>query len=105
MAKPEWGTKHLCNSCSKPFYDMQRKPIICPVCNVEHVPEKLLKSRKVSSAKASVKPVVVPVATNSSEDEEDDGNEHVGTSVETDDDGDDEDISSVVTNKPTIEDR
>jgi len=99
MAKPEWGDKHLCNSCSKPFYDMKRKPIICPVCGVEHVPEKLLKSRKISSAKsAPVKPVV---PTN----EDDEEHENVGTSVETDDDGDDEDISSVVTNKPTIEDR
>jgi len=103
MAKPEWGDKHLCNSCSKPFYDMKRKPIICPVCGVEHVPEKLLKSRKISSAKsAPVKPVV---PTNEDATEDDEEHENVGTSVETDDDGDDEDISSVVTNKPTIEDR
>ena len=103
MAKPEWGDKHLCNSCSKPFYDMKRKPIICPVCGVEHVPEKLLKSRKVSPAKAAPVKAVDPIDENAAED--DDGIEDVGTSVETDDDGDDEDISSVVTNKPTIEDR
>ncbi|MEH6404597.1 MAG: TIGR02300 family protein [Sneathiella sp.] len=105
MAKPEWGNKHLCNSCSKPFYDMKRKPIICPVCGVEHVPEKLLKSRKVSPAKsAPVKPVV-PTSEGADSADDDEGHENVGTSVETDDDGDDEDISSVVSNKPTIEDR
>ncbi len=32
MAKPEWGAKHLCESCGLKYYDMQRKPIACPSC-------------------------------------------------------------------------
>jgi uncharacterized protein (TIGR02300 family) len=44
MAKPEWGSKHRCKSCSTTFYDMQKNPIICPSCETEHKPEKLLKS-------------------------------------------------------------
>lgn len=32
MAKPEWGTKRLCQSCGARFYDMARNPIVCPKC-------------------------------------------------------------------------
>ena len=32
MAKPEWGTKRLCQSCGAKFYDMERNPITCPKC-------------------------------------------------------------------------
>jgi len=46
VAKPEWGTKRICQSCSAPFYDLQRDPIICPKCNAIFDPEAVLKSRK-----------------------------------------------------------
>ena len=32
MAKPEWGTKRLCQSCGAKFYDLLRSPITCPKC-------------------------------------------------------------------------
>ena len=32
LAKPEWGAKHVCESCGLKYYDMQRKPITCPGC-------------------------------------------------------------------------
>lgn len=37
MAKPEWGAKHLCESCGLKYYDMQRKPIACPSCGEKAV--------------------------------------------------------------------
>ena len=38
MAKPEWGTKRLCQSCGAKFYDLLRSPITCPKCGaVFHV--------------------------------------------------------------------
>lgn len=38
MAKPEWGTKRLCQSCGAKFYDLMRTPITCPKCGaVFHV--------------------------------------------------------------------
>ena len=46
MAKPEWGTKRICQSCSAPFYDMRRDPIICPKCSATFDPEAVLKSRR-----------------------------------------------------------
>jgi uncharacterized protein (TIGR02300 family) len=32
MAKPEWGTKRMCQSCGARFYDFSRSPITCPAC-------------------------------------------------------------------------
>lgn len=32
MAKPEWGTKRICQSCGVRFYDFGRSPIVCPAC-------------------------------------------------------------------------
>jgi uncharacterized protein (TIGR02300 family) len=32
LAKPEWGTKRLCQSCGAKFYDLMRTPITCPKC-------------------------------------------------------------------------
>ncbi len=46
MAKPEWGTKRICQSCSAPFYDLKRDPIMCPKCGATFDPEAVLKSRR-----------------------------------------------------------
>ena len=32
MAKPEWGTKRICQSCGARFYDLRRDPPSCPSC-------------------------------------------------------------------------
>jgi uncharacterized protein (TIGR02300 family) len=32
MSKPARGTKHVCPSCGARFYDLNRTPIVCPVC-------------------------------------------------------------------------
>ena len=56
MAKPEWGTKRICQSCSAPFYDMRRDPIVCPKCEAVFDPEAILKSRKGKGAEEPPKP-------------------------------------------------
>ncbi len=33
MAKAEWGKKRKCLNCSSKFYDLNKDPIICPICN------------------------------------------------------------------------
>ncbi len=38
LAKPELGTKRLCQSCGAKFYDLQKDPIICPKCSTVFVP-------------------------------------------------------------------
>jgi uncharacterized protein (TIGR02300 family) len=47
VAKPEWGSKHICQSCGASFYDLMRTPIVCPKCDsVVVVPEAIVKPRR-----------------------------------------------------------
>ena len=63
MAKPEWGQKRTCNSCSCRFYDMGRAPITCPKCGSTVEPEMPFKVRRGSSAPVEPK-VAAPVLNN-----------------------------------------
>jgi uncharacterized protein (TIGR02300 family) len=56
VAKPEWGTKRICQSCSAPFYDLRRHPIVCPKCEAVFDPEAILKSRKLKGAEPPAEP-------------------------------------------------
>ncbi len=40
MSKDKRGTKRLCKSCEKKFYDLGKSPIICPVCETPFVEDK-----------------------------------------------------------------
>lgn len=96
MAKPEWGEKHRCSSCGKPFYDMQKDPIVCPSCGTEHVPEKLLKPRK------TAEPAKASKATEKPDEAEEDGllddKEILETedNIDLPDDEEEDDLSGVV---------
>ncbi len=37
MPKPEFGKKVVCNNCEAKFYDLNRKPAICPHCGTENI--------------------------------------------------------------------
>ena len=37
MAKAEWGLKKFCSNCETKFYDLNRKPAVCPKCGTEFV--------------------------------------------------------------------
>jgi uncharacterized protein (TIGR02300 family) len=37
--KAQRGTKHTCQSCENRFYDLNRDPIICPICQTPFVVE------------------------------------------------------------------
>jgi len=54
VAKPEWGAKRICQSCSAPFYDLRRESIICPKCGATFDPEAVLKSRRTRGAEEVV---------------------------------------------------
>lgn len=47
MAKPEWGTKRMCQSCGARFYDFGRSPIVCPSCGAVFDVETLSRARRV----------------------------------------------------------
>ncbi len=46
MAKPEWGLKRTCFSCSARFYDLRREPIICPICSTVYDPARQPRPRR-----------------------------------------------------------
>ena len=100
MAKPEWGTKRICQGCGQKFYDMKREPITCPSCGVAFDPNSVQRTRRPRGTPAKVvKPVVEPEEKEALEDEEldtmvEDDNDVI---VETDDlDDDDDEISGMV---------
>ena len=35
MPKAEWGLKKICPSCETKFYDLNRRPAVCPNCGLE----------------------------------------------------------------------
>ena len=35
MPKIEWGLKKYCPNCQRKFYDLNRKPPVCPICGAE----------------------------------------------------------------------
>jgi len=37
MSKVEWGKKVVCSNCETKFYDLNRKPAVCPKCGTEYI--------------------------------------------------------------------
>ncbi len=94
MAKPEWGSKRTCQSCSAKFYDLSRNPILCPSCGTRFDPDTLLKSRRARPEPVKVvKPA--PVAKKKVKDDDDDEVDDA-LLVDDDDDTDDDDDAVLV---------
>ena len=60
VAKPEWGMKRLCRSCGARFYDLRRKPIVCPKCDAAHDPDPADKPRRAVAPEPAPKPAPKP---------------------------------------------
>jgi uncharacterized protein (TIGR02300 family) len=54
VSKPEWGTKRICQQCATRFYDMKKKPPICPKCgaSIELESPKAKRARAAAEEKA-----------------------------------------------------
>ena len=50
LAKPEWGTKRICQSCGSRFYDFGRSPVVCPNCGAVFDLEVLNRARRARPA-------------------------------------------------------
>jgi uncharacterized protein (TIGR02300 family) len=46
LAKPEWGSKRVCQNCGTKFYDFHREPILCPSCGATYQADDALKPRR-----------------------------------------------------------
>ena len=49
MVDPKFGTKRVCEACGGKFYDLNKNPVVCPLCGHSFDP---------NSASASIAPVV-----------------------------------------------
>jgi uncharacterized protein (TIGR02300 family) len=47
LANPELGAKQICPTCSTKFYDLTRRPAVCPKCGAEFDPEEAMRNRRV----------------------------------------------------------
>lgn len=83
MAKPEWGTKRTCTHCGARFYDLNKRPIICPKCEGENEAEVAPKLRRSKDSKVA-KPTKAIIEADEAEDETSD--------TDDDTDVDDEDV-------------
>lgn len=69
LAKPKWGTKRICLTCSAKFYDLGKDPIICPGCSATFKPDDFTRGRRIRTAPVVEKPPVKPVRPVPSEDD------------------------------------
>lgn len=46
MANPELGAKQICPNCQAKFYDLGRRPAVCPKCATAFDPEEAVRSRR-----------------------------------------------------------
>jgi uncharacterized protein (TIGR02300 family) len=46
LANPELGAKQICPSCSAKFYDLGKRPAVCPKCGNSFDPEEAVRSRR-----------------------------------------------------------
>jgi uncharacterized protein (TIGR02300 family) len=67
--KAELGTKRICPSCAARFYDLGKRPIVCPKCQTSFEPETLLRPRR-QRPEPREAPAPVPVEEEAIEDEE-----------------------------------
>ncbi|MDR0678371.1 MAG: FYDLN acid domain-containing protein [Holosporaceae bacterium] len=45
MDRNDWGIKRICLGCSTRFYDFNKSPIVCPLCNAVFDPDYLSKRK------------------------------------------------------------
>jgi len=103
VGKAEWGTKRTCHNCGSRFYDLNRNPIVCPVCETVFEPERTIRPRR--GAKAVAQPVDLveeppvkeaaeeePVEAEVAIDETEDPEAAEGTDLEEEIDSEDEDL-------------
>jgi uncharacterized protein (TIGR02300 family) len=52
LANPELGAKQICPNCQAKFYDLTRRPAVCPKCATAFDPEEVVRSRRTRSRAA-----------------------------------------------------
>jgi uncharacterized protein (TIGR02300 family) len=47
LANPELGAKQICPNCQAKFYDLTRRPAVCPKCGTSFDPEEAVRNRRI----------------------------------------------------------
>ncbi len=104
------GLKRICMSCGARFYDLNKKPIICPSCNVEYTGEIKVKARRgrlpSEAAEAQVEDEVPIIAVEEEEAEivEADADAETVSLEEIEEDADDADEDAIVLDEEILDD-
>lgn len=53
MANPELGAKQICPNCQAKFYDLGRRPAVCPKCATSFDPEEAVRNRRIRARTAT----------------------------------------------------
>ena len=88
MSKDKLGTKQVCPSCEARFYDLNKRPCVCPKCGKEFDPEDEVIRTTITKVKAKA----AKAAVKTEDDDEDDDDED-DSAARTNDDDEDEDES------------
>lgn len=97
MAKPEWGTKRICLSCSAKFYDLAQDPITCPSCGATFKTDDFTRGRRSKAAAVVEKPVPKPKPKRPvASDDDDDADDVLLGDDDDDDDLDDDDDEDII---------
>jgi uncharacterized protein (TIGR02300 family) len=70
VAKPEWGTKRVCQSCGTRFYDLMRTPCTCPKCGAAVETEVVFKPRRQSASDRAAAKIAPAAEIGAAENEE-----------------------------------
>ena len=90
MAKPELGAKQLCPNCGAKFYDLQKRPAVCPKCQAAFDPEEVVKTRRTRRGAGPADyeddetPKAAPEAENDGFEEEPDETPEIDQAIESD---------------------
>lgn len=77
VAAPDIGTKRICPSCAAKFYDLSKKPIVCPKCAFSFTAETIVKMRRPRSSASLIKDADdSPVRAVEARDDAEDGEEN-----------------------------
>lgn len=90
MADPKLGTKQVCPSCEAKFYDLNRRPAVCPKCHYGFDPA----DEVVQATKTKIRAKAAEDAVPDDEDEDEElESENVSKAVTDDDDEDTEETA------------
>jgi uncharacterized protein (TIGR02300 family) len=105
------GLKRICTSCGVRFYDMNKRPIVCPSCDTAFTGEVKLKARRGRAASAEVpkKDEAIKVVAVETEDDdiiedEDDGVEVVSLEDAEEKSKDDKDDDDTLDDEDNLDD-